>query len=54
MEHIQDGMYIPNFGITFQDLYFLFSFLGQFRPELRKSLKLINELVNDLPQPLVW
>merc|ERR1719400_2370779 len=50
IEHRVD---IPNLRVPFQGLNFVFRLLGKLAAELTERLELVDELVNDLPQPLV-
>merc|ERR1719158_2565653 len=53
MEHIQHRVNIPDLWIPLERLYFVLSFLSKLAAELAECLELIDELINDLPEPLV-
>merc|ERR1719220_1081271 len=53
MKNIQHRVHIPNLRIPLQRLYFVFSFLCKLATELAERLELIDELVDDLPEPLI-
>merc|ERR1719367_1191813 len=53
MEHVQHRVNIPDLWIPLECLYFVLSFLCKLAAELAECLELIDELVYDLPKPLV-
>ena len=53
VEHVQHGVNVPHLRVPLQVVNLLVSLLGQLGPELREGLELVDELVNDLPEPLV-
>ena len=53
VENVEDRVNIPNLGIALQSLNLLIRLLAQLGPELGEGLELVDELVNDLPEPLV-
>merc|ERR1719237_904874 len=52
MKNIQHRVHIPNLWIPLQRLYFVLGFLCKLAAELAERLKLIDELIDDLPEPL--
>merc|ERR1719341_2451001 len=53
MKNIQHRVHIPNLWIPLQRLYFVLGFLCKLAAELAERLELIDELVDDLPEPLI-
>merc|ERR1719278_1708927 len=53
VQDIEHRVDIPNLRVPFQGFNFVFRLLGKLAAELTERLELIDELVNDLPQPLV-
>ena len=49
--NLLQGQYL---GIALEDLNLFVSLLAELAPELGEGLELVDELVNNLPQPLVW
>ena len=53
VEHVQHGVDIPHLRVALQVVDLIVSLLRQLGPELGEGLELIDELVDDLPEPLV-
>merc|ERR1719430_206794 len=53
MKNIQHRVHIPDLWIPLERFYFVLSFLCKLAAELAECLELIDELVDDLPKPLV-
>ena len=46
-------MDIPHLRISLESVDLVVRLLGQLRPELRERLELVDELIDDLPEPLI-
>ena len=53
MEHVQHGVDVPHLRVGLESPDFLLGRLDELAPELAECLKLVDELVNNLPEPLV-
>ena len=51
VRHLQN---IPSSRVLAEDIQFLAGFLSKFGAKLDKWLELVNEFINDLPEPLIW
>lgn len=54
VEHIKNRVNIPDLWGLLQHFNLRFTLFPQLGPELGEGLELVDELVYDLPQPLVW
>lgn len=53
VEDVQHAVDVPDLGVALEDVNLLVRLLAQLGPELGEGLELVDELVNDLPEPLV-
>ena len=51
--HVPHGVPVPHLKVGLQNLDLLFGLHGELAPELAECLELVNELVDNLPEPLV-
>merc|ERR550519_313837 len=53
MQHVEHRVNVPHLRVSLQGVYLLLGLLGQLAPELTECLELVDELIDDLPEPLV-
>ncbi len=54
MKDVENLKDVPNAGVMLEDLDFILALLLKLGSELLEGLELVDELVDDLPKPLVW